>query len=325
MEISLKELVKSLNEFEGISRKNEIGHVTKALNDSYYVGGKTLLAFGDDASAIDIDDGKVVLMAADGIWGKLMDADPYWAGYCAVLVNVNDIAAMGAKPIAMVNVLSINDKDIFDDVLRGINDGCKKFNVPMVGGHLHPDSPYNSLDVSIIGIANKDAIITSSDANVGDNILVAIDLDGRQHPKFDLNWDTTTHKSPELVRSQIIAMETLGKRKLVTAGKDISNPGILGTLGMLIEASKCGAEIFIDKIPKAPDIPIDTWLKLYPGSGFVLTAKDECVEECISILEEFKLITSVVGKIKEGNKLYLINKKEKELLFDNSSKPIIGL
>ncbi|MGL4670594.1 MAG: methanogenesis marker 2 protein [Methanobacteriaceae archaeon] len=325
MEIDLKKLVKSLNEFEGISRKSEIGHVTNALKDSYNVAGKTLLAFGDDASAIDIGDDKVVLMAADGIWGKLMDADPYWAGYCSVLVNVNDIAAMGAKPIAMVNVLSISDKSIFDDVLRGINDGCHKFNVPMVGGHLHPDSPYNSLDVSIIGVANKDSIITSSDANVGDSILVAIDLDGRQHPKFDLNWDTTTHKSSELVQKQIITMETLGKNKLVTAGKDISNPGILGTLGMLIEASECGAEVDLDKIPKADNVPLDTWLKLYPGSGFVLTAKNECVEECINILEEFSLNTNVVGKIIEGKKLYLINGNQKEVLFDNSEKPIVGL
>ena len=33
----------------------------------------------------------------------------------------------------------------------------------------------------------------------------------------------------------------LGAQKLVTAGKDISNPGTLGTLGMLLESSGVGA------------------------------------------------------------------------------------
>ena len=36
-----------------------------------------------------------------------MNVNPYWAGYCSVLVNVNDIAAMGGKPLAMVNIMSI--------------------------------------------------------------------------------------------------------------------------------------------------------------------------------------------------------------------------
>jgi len=35
----------------------------------------------------------------------LMEGDPRWAGYCSVLVNVNDIAAMGGVPMGMTNVI----------------------------------------------------------------------------------------------------------------------------------------------------------------------------------------------------------------------------
>jgi putative methanogenesis marker protein 2 len=252
--LELANLIESLQNFEGVSRKEPIENVTEKLKEVYNISGETLLDFGDDASAIDIGDDNIILFAADGIWGKLMDIDPYWAGYCSVLVNVNDIAAMGAKPIAMVNILSINDESAAESLLNGIKDGCKKFNVPMVGGHLHPDTSYNALDVAIVGIAKKNKIITSFGASVGDKVIVAIDLDGRQHPKFALNWDTTYFKDEKLVQDQIIAMKEVGEKELVTGGKDISNPGTLGTLEMLLESSNVGATVNLNSITRNENV-----------------------------------------------------------------------
>ena len=191
---------------------------------------EVIIDIGDDASAIDIGNNQAILIAADGIWGQIMNVNPYWAGYCAVLVNVNDIAAMGAKPLAMVNIMSIYHEDIYEDLLRGIKDGCLKFNVPMVGGHLHPDADVDSVGVAIVGIAKKDKLITSFDAKVGEKVIVAIDLDGKPHEMFALNWDTTYDKDAKLVQDQIKAVQYLAENDLVKAGKDISNPGILGTL-----------------------------------------------------------------------------------------------
>ena len=323
------DLVKSLQNFEGVSRKKSIENVTSKLKEVYNISGETLLDFGDDASAIDLGDGNIILFAADGIWGKLMDADPYWAGYCSILVNVNDIAAMGAKPIAMVNILSIDNESIANDLLEGIKDGCKKFNVPMVGGHLHPDANYNALDVAIVGIAKKNKIITSFGATVGDKVIVAIDLDGRQHPKFALNWDTTYLKDEKIVQDQIIAMKEIAEKELVTGGKDISNPGTLGTLEMLLESSNVGASVDLNKIPKNENVDWDEWLKSYPGAGFVLTAREENIEELIDIFNEVSITASVVGDVIEERKLYLCNddgnKIEKMLLFDQKVNPVLKI
>jgi uncharacterized protein len=323
--LELGDIVKSLQDFEGVSRKKSIENITKKLQEVYNVAGETLLDFGDDASAIDIGDGNIIVFAADGIWGKLMDADPYWAGYCSVLVNVNDIAAMGAKPIAMVNILSINDEDIAKELLDGIKDGCKKFNVPMVGGHLHPDTDYNAIDVAIIGIAKKDKIITSFGSKVGDKIIVAIDLDGRQHPKFTLNWDTTYFKEEKIVQDQIIAMKEIAEKNLVTGGKDISNPGTLGTLEMLLESSGVGARVDLNKIPRNETIEWDVWLKSYPGAGFVLTTKEENVDELIGLLRKVNITASVVGDIITEKKLLLSSENEELVLFDQGINPVLKI
>ena len=45
-------------------------------------------------------------------------------------------------------------------------------------------------------------------------------------------------------------MNSIARKHLLTAGKDISNPGILGTLGMLLEASGVGATVELEKIPR---------------------------------------------------------------------------
>ncbi|MDR0911622.1 MAG: methanogenesis marker 2 protein [Methanobrevibacter sp.] len=322
--MNFKELINDIQEFPGVSRKKAILDVTNSLKDVYNLTGNVIVPFGDDSSVIDVGDENQILIAADGIWGLLIDADPYWAGYCSILVNVNDIAAMGGKPIAMVNILSMKDDKIGNDLLKGIIDGCKKFNVPMVGGHLHPDADYNSLDVSIVGIAKKNHILTSSGANIGDKILVAIDLDGRQHPKFKLNWDTTYHKDAKLVQDQIEVMREIAELDLVTACKDISNPGVLGTLEMLLEASAIGGKVSLENMPKHPDVNWNDWLKLYPGAGFVLTAKEENTDKIIELLEKYSINTSVVGEIIEDKKLFVSYNGEEEILFDQNINPVIG-
>ena len=283
--MELSELVKSLQSFKGVSRKNSIENVTKTLGDVYNITGDVLLDFGDDASAIDIGDNQVVLLAADGIWGDLMNVDPYWAGYCAVLVNVNDIAAMGGKPIAMVNIMAVDNDEIYDEILSGIVDGCRKFNVPMVGGHLHPDAEYNSLDVAIAGIASKDSLITSSGAKVGDKVLVAIDTDGRQYPGIPLNWDTTYEKDAKLVQDQIKIMQKIAEEHLPSAGKDISNPGTLGTLEMLLEASGVGASVELEKIPRNEKRGLGYVAKGLSWSSF---CHDSTRRECSSYYRCFK-------------------------------------
>ena len=279
--MELSELVKSLQSFKGVSRKNSIENVTKTLGDVYNITGDVLLDFGDDASAIDIGDNQVVLLAADGIWGDLMNVDPYWAGYCAVLVNVNDIAAMGGKPIAMVNIMAVDNDEIYDEILSGIV------------------------------------------AKVGDKVLVAIDTDGRQYPGIPLNWDTTYEKDAKLVQDQIKVMQKIAEEHLPSAGKDISNPGTLGTLEMLLESSGVGASVELEKIPRNENVDWDMWLRAYPGAAFVMTAPEENAQAIIDALSPYSFEVAVIGDVIEEKKLYLSSGDEKLVLFDQNSNPVL--
>ena len=320
--MDLENLVKSIQEFEGVSRKSSIDNVISLLEESYNVSGDVIIDIGDDASAIDIGNNQVILLAADGIWGQIMNVNPYWAGYCAVLVNVNDIAAMGGKPLAMVNIMSISNDEIYEDLLRGIKDGCLKFGVPMVGGHLHPDGEVDSLGVAIAGIAQKDKIITSFGAESGDKVIVAIDLDGKPHETFNLNWDTTYDKDPNLVQDQITAVQYLAENNYIKSGKDISNPGILGTLEMLLETSNKGAIVELDKIPRNENVEWVDWLRSYPGSGFVFTATEDKCNFIKEYLAKYSIEAEIVGEVNNDNSLYLIHENEKLEVFNQEKNPV---
>lgn len=320
--MDFENLVKSIREFEGVSRKSSIDNVISVLKESYNVSGNVVIDIGDDASAIDIGNDQVILIAADGIWGQIMNVNPYWAGYCAVLVNVNDIAAMGGKPLAMVNIMSISNDEIYAELLEGIKDGCLKFGVPMVGGHLHPDGDCDSLGVAIVGIAKKDKIITSFGAEAGDKIIVAIDLDGKPHEMFRLNWDTTYDKDAKLVQDQIKAVQFLAEQDYIKSGKDISNPGILGTLEMLLETSNKGAVVNLEDIPRNENIDWVDWLRVYPGSGFVFTADEEYCEYIKDYLSRFSIESNVVGEVTDSNSLFLKYGDEEVELFNQDVNPV---
>jgi putative methanogenesis marker protein 2 len=322
---STETIAKVVREYEGVRRKHAIGEMVKALRiDAPHV----LAAFGEDAAVIE-HNGEALLLAADGIWSKLMEADPYWAGYCSVLVNIHDIAAMGGHPIAMVDIFSISKSTIQEQVVKGMHDASAQFGVPIVGGHLHPDAPYSVIDVSILGSARLDSIIYSHTAQEGDCVVAAIDLNGRVHPSCALNWDSVTMKSATEVRAQIAVLEQIGRKHMVTAGKDISNPGLIGTLGMLLEVSGKGAEIDLGLIPK-PDLTengmtFEQWVRMYPGMGFILTAKKAHVQELIETFAAVAMTANVIGTVDNEKSLRIRYNGDETQVFDFINNGIMHL
>jgi selenophosphate synthetase-related protein len=295
--MNLESLAAELRGFVGITRKKEIGN----LMQFFPIESERIIAsFGEDAAVID-DGEDVMLLAADGIWSKLMEVDPEWSGYCSVLVNVHDIAAMGGWPVAMVDVLSVGNPEIAKKVLQGMKKGIEKFNVPIIGGHLHPDTPYSALDVAILGKAKKNAVILSSTAKPGELIIAAADMDGRVHPKFTINFDSTSFKDRKTLLMQLGAMQELGESGLVRAGKDISNPGLLGTLGMLLETSKVGAVVDI------------------------VTAKPEDAEKVLEVFQKRGLTARVIGQVSEDRRLIIRQGSEEIVLFDLTKECVTGI
>ena len=325
VECSTDEIAGAVRDYDGVTRKRAIGEIINSLR---LVTPNVPVSFGDDAALIQNGD-TGLLLAADGIWSRLLDADPYWAGFCAVLVNVHDIAAMGGTPLAMVDILSVRDATVCHEVLRGMYEASAKFCVPVVGGHLHPDAEMNVIDVAILGTVTPEHAIFSHTARVGDRIVAAIDLNGRIHPSCALNWDSATLRTADEVRAQVRLMRTLGEEHLVTAGKDISNPGVIGTLGMLLETSRKGADVCLDDIPR-PDldalcITFEHWVRMYPGMGFICSVPPEYVDRVTELFAGVGMAAADIGVVTDSRRLVIHHGDAESMVFDLKEQGIMGI
>ena len=120
-------------------------------------------------------------------------------------------------------------------------------------------------------------------------------------------------------------MRELGERGLVRAGKDISNPGLLGTLGMLLETSKVGAMVDIESIVVPEGLTLAEWLKMYPGMGFVVTTRPEDQDTVLEVFERRGLTARAIGRVTEDRRLIIRQGGEKAVLFDLTHECVTGI
>lgn len=310
--MTLKEMVRDIRAFEGLTRKKGIGALIHRLQDVTNFG-TTFVGPGDDAAAIQ-EQGSFLLLAADGIWKRMLRLDPYAAGRASVIVNVNDIVATGGKPIAMVNVISSPKDYDLDALLQGINDAGTLYRVPMVGGHYHPEADTPELSVAIVGRARK--LLTSNSAEAGHDIIVAMDLDGARGRNFVNSWDATRNKTTEQIWNRLGIIIQMAEDELCGTASDISNPGVLGSIAIMLSASGKGAEIVVERIPRPSGVSLGDWLKIYPSYGFILCVDTCHRERCLALFEEKGIAARVIGRVTEGAEMVLHYEGEKETIFN---------
>jgi selenophosphate synthetase-related protein len=151
-----------------------------------------------------------------------------------------------------------------------------------------------------------------------------MDIAGEFTPNIPYSWDSTSSRSAEFVQRQVAVMNLLAQKKLLTAAKDISNPGCLGTLGMLLETSRMGARVDIGRIPQPLDVDLLQWLKAYQGCGFVATCKPENSSEVTRIFGGVKLAANIVGSITDDRKFIISERDRSLVLFDFENDIITG-
>jgi selenophosphate synthetase-related protein len=323
MKINLPEVVKNTREYLGLVRKRPIAEVYDKLI-LHGVTGPQLPNYGDDAAVIPFKD-EYLLLAADGMMTKLLQNEPYAAGKASVMVTVNDIYSMGGRPIAMVNVLASGDEMHRSKVIDGIQKGCEKLNVPMVGGHLHPDAPLDtpSLSVAILGRAKK--LLRSHLAEPGDDLLFAADLSGQVGCASVTSWDANSGKTTEELLYRLEALPLIAEREWACACKDVSNAGLLGTLSIMMENSGRGALIDLAAIPCPAPLELSQWLLSFQSFGFILSARPEFSARIIDLFHERGIDAAVVGKVLDGHTVTVTNGSESQVLFDFERDQITGI
>lgn len=275
---------------------------------------------GDDAAAMKDGDGWQ-LMATEGFMNEFVASAPWFAGWCAIMVNISDILAMGGRPTAVTNALWAPDAASAHEVLRGMKDASEAYGVPIVGGHTNLRTPQLQLAAAIWGRAS--ALITSFDAKPGDVLIAAIDQRGG-YVGNSSNFPAFLDAPHARLRGDMEILPSLAEDRLVTAGKDISQGGIAGTAVMLAECSGVGIEIDPTRIV-TPDGDLTRWMTTFPSFGFLLAAKPD---DAAAVLDRFHardIRADIIGSVTQGSAVTLMDDAEHHLIWDHGQRPYLGL
>jgi phosphoribosylformylglycinamidine cyclo-ligase len=140
--------------------------------------GRPIL-MGHYASVLDFGDVGVAI-TTDGVGTKIIVAEKLnkfdTIGIDCVAMNVNDLLAIGAEPVAMVDYIATfkPDEKVMEQIAIGLEKGCEMANITLVGGETAtlPDLIKGwDLVGTAIGVVEKDKIIMGKDIQPGDVIF----------------------------------------------------------------------------------------------------------------------------------------------------------
>ena len=123
----LDELVASVAANPAIAAKRSIGMVSDAIGPSGFLQGP-----GDDGAAVRVG-GTNAIICGEALWPPFVKADPRGAGIAAILANVNDVAAMGAIPDAIIDTI-VGFVQGLIDIVQGAIDKLVELKNMAIGG-----------------------------------------------------------------------------------------------------------------------------------------------------------------------------------------------
>lgn len=220
------------------------------------------LGVGDDCALFPVAAGHHLATSTDLlVEGRhfFSDVDPAALGHKALAVNLSDLAAMGAQPVACLLSLSLPAVDhdwltAFSQSFYALADqaGC-----PLIGGDTTRSTAGIVISVTVMGQVRPDQALRRAAAQVGDDVWITGDL-GAANIALRLLQNELPY-NPDLLAATRRALEwplppwQFGQALagVAHAALDISD-GLAQDIGHILKASGCGAEVEYLALPVAP-------------------------------------------------------------------------
>jgi thiamine-monophosphate kinase len=246
------------------------------------------LGIGDDAALLTETTGKQTVvttdMLMDGVDFRLIDHLPVHLGRKALAVNLSDLAAMGARPVAAfvsfaLPSLGRDEQELPRKLIEGLLPLAAEFECPIAGGDTNSWLGPLVISITVIGEVDVGQAWLRSGARPGDGILVTGAFGGSIRGRHL----TFTPRVREALQLQSMGVE-------VHAAIDVSD-GLSLDLSRICDASGCGARLDLSTIPIHPDTEPK---RLSPDGSLTVYLTDKSpLEAALSDGEDFELILAV--------------------------------
>jgi thiamine-monophosphate kinase len=223
---------------------------------------RAVLGVGDDCALLASQPGMQWCVSSDMlVEGRhfLSTVSPQRLGHKALAVNLSDLAACGADPLAFTLALALPRAD--ERFLQGFAEGlwalADRHGIELVGGDTTA-GPLN-ICITVIGQVPADQALLRSGARAGDDLWVSgtlgdaraaleafrgtLDLDGKAF--------TLLRRAMELPEPRVALGQRL--RGVASSAIDVSD-GLLGDLGHVLHRSAVGARLDVDALPRSAQL-----------------------------------------------------------------------
>ncbi|MFI3258616.1 MAG: thiamine-phosphate kinase [Rikenellaceae bacterium] len=235
----------------------------------------TISGVGDDAAVIATSGEDVILTSSDTLYEGVDFDLTYFPlkhlGYKAVVIGASDILAMNGVPEQITISLGLSSKlpvEAIDDLYAGVRVACDELEIDLVGGDTRASMTGLVIGVNCVGRAKREAVAYRSGAKPNDLICITGSLGAaylgltllerekrvlrdleNPEPQFEgYEFLLESYLKPRPRRGVIDSMAEEGV--IPTSMIDISD-GLASDLLQICRSSKCGARIYLERIPIA--------------------------------------------------------------------------
>ncbi len=298
----------------------------------YMVRTCTAQGPGGDAAVLRIrGTAKGLAFSADGN-GRYVYLDPYKGGMIAVLEAARNVAAAGAKPLAITNCLNFGNPTRpqiywqFKHAVKGMAEACRALGTPVTGGNV---SFYNETSgeaifptpvVGMLGLLeNLSCQVQKGWRRASDRVYLLGDLAGSlagSEYLYALHGVLAGDMPlPDLERAAFLH-QFLGEAaasKVITSAHDLSDGGLLTALAEASFAGGFGVEI---SLPHPENVRLDELLFGEGQSRVLVGVSLEKERDFLTLIRSYQLPWQLLGEVK-GEKL-TVRIQEEEPLIDLS-------
>jgi thiamine-monophosphate kinase len=286
-------------------------------------GPRVKVGIGDDAAAIDIDD-RYLIVTTDmlvagthfphGTTAKQM-------GIKAVIVNLSDIAAMGAEPLALIFSVGLPRKlevDFVRRIIRAMDVTARRYGAYVVGGDLDETDDI-TIAGAAFGLAKKDQLLTRSGARPGDFIAVTGKL-GAASAGLKILLDQLPKKGYEkLIKAQLEPIARVREGMLLAkngakAAIDLTD-GLAANLWqvsrmsgvkMIIDRDKVPIHPLVNKLSEKHEFDVEEFA-FFTGEDFemLFTLRRDIWEKVRQSLKRIGTDATAIGHVAKGRGVYI--------------------
>lgn len=310
---------------EHCSYKSSRMHLAKLPTEAPWV----IQGPGENAGVIDIGDGYAAIFKMESHNSPSM-IEPYHGAATGVGGIMRDVFTMGARPIAMVNTLSIGaadhprSRELLRGAVAGIAGYGNSIGTATVAGELRFHHSYNNnilVNAMCVGLAKADRIFYSAAAGIGNPVVYVGSKTGPDGihgaTMSSAELDDTAERptvqvgDPFLEKLLIEACLELMETDVIVSIQDMGAAGLTSSAVEMASKGGVGIRLDMDKVPVREDdmTPYEIMLS-ESQERMLMVLKPGAEQQAAAIFRKWRLDFAVIGELTDNGRLQLVSKGE---------------